>query len=233
MSEIYFVRHGQASLLAKNYDQLSDQGWQQARWLGEYFRERGISFDRVIVGDMRRHRETLQGLSETMGQTWEADVDARFNEFTFRPVMALYQRLNNPEAEPPKTAQQFFGMLREVMEAWIAGELDEALREQDQARGVKTESWMEFNQRVVAGLDELRENTRRERVLIVSSGGPKSLTMKHAMGLSDDATIELMLQIRNTSVSRFLSSEQRLSLRAFNSLAHMERADRHHAITMV
>lgn len=124
-------------------------------------------------------------------------------------------------------------MLREVMEAWIAGELDEALREQDQARGVKTESWMEFNQRVVAGLDELRENTRRERVLIVSSGGPKSLTMKHAMGLSDDATIELMLQIRNTSVSRFLSSEQRLSLRAFNSLAHMERADRHHAITMV
>ena len=108
MSEIYFVRHGQAFLLAKNYDQLSDQGWQQARWLGEYFRERGISFDRVIVGDMRRHRETLQGLSETMGQTWEADVDARFNEFTFRPVMALYQRLNNPEAEPPKTAQQFF-----------------------------------------------------------------------------------------------------------------------------
>ena len=30
MSEIYFVRHGQASLGARNYDQLSPLGWEQA-----------------------------------------------------------------------------------------------------------------------------------------------------------------------------------------------------------
>ncbi|HAD08992.1 MAG TPA: histidine phosphatase, partial [Porticoccaceae bacterium] len=59
MSEIYFVRHGQASLGAKNYDKLSDLGWQQARWLGEHFRDQDLNFDRIVVGDMRRHRETL------------------------------------------------------------------------------------------------------------------------------------------------------------------------------
>lgn len=233
MNEIYFVRHGQASLLAKNYDQLSDRGWQQARWLGEYFRERGLTFDRVIVGDMQRHRETLQGLSEVLGQAKLTQTDARFNEFTFRPVMALYQKINDPGAEPPQTAQQFFGMLREVMEAWISGELDEVLAQHDRTRGVKTESWEQFNQRVVNGLEELRTTAKNERVLIVSSGGPKSLAMKHIMGLSDDATIELMLQIRNTSVSRFLNGEHRLSLREFNNLAHLERSDRRHAITMV
>ena len=233
MSEIYFVRHGQASLLAKNYDQLSDLGWQQARWLGEYFRERELSFDRIIVGDMRRHRETLQGLSEGMGISWESQVDPRFNEFTFRPVMRLYQQCSNPEAEAPTTAEEFFGMLREVMEAWITGELDEILRCHDEEKNSITESWEQFNQRVVAGLNEVQQGPQGERVLIVSSGGPKSLAMKHVMGLSNDATIELMLQIRNTSVTRFLSSAERMSLRAFNGLAHMERTDRRHAITMV
>jgi hypothetical protein len=53
------------------------------------------------------------------------------------------------------------------------------------------------------------------------------------MGLSDAAAIDLMLQIRNTSTTRFLSDGDRLSLHAFNALAHMERPDRAHAITMV
>ena len=147
--------------------------------------------------------------------------------------MRLYQQCNNPEAEAPKTAEEFFGMLREVMEAWIAGELDEILRRHDEEKNSSTESWEQFNQRVVAGLNEIQQGPRGERVLIVSSGGPKSLAMKHVMGLSNDATIELMLQIRNTSVTRFLSSAERMSLRAFNGLAHMERTDRRHAITMV
>ncbi len=233
MSEIYFVRHGQASLGAKNYDQLSDLGWEQARWLGQHLRERDLSFDRVIVGDMRRHKETLQGIGEGMSIDYEPVVDPRFNEFTFRPVMGLYQQLNKPGADEPKTAREFMGILREVMEAWIVGELDEELQKYDQTKGVTTESWEQFNQRVVAGLDEARPESSGERVLIVSSGGPKSLAMKHVMGLSNDATIELMLQIRNTSVTRFLSNTERLTLRAFNGLGHMERTDRQHAITMV
>ena len=34
----------------------------EARWLGEHYRARGLDFDRVIVGDMQRHKETLQGI---------------------------------------------------------------------------------------------------------------------------------------------------------------------------
>ncbi len=233
MSEIYFVRHGQASLGAKNYDKLSELGWQQARWLGEHFCERELSFDRVIVGDMRRHRETMEAIGTGMKADFKAQTDPRFNEFTFRPVMRIYQQSVNPDAPEPKTAREFFGMLRVVMEAWIGGELDAALNEFDQANSTQTESWQMFNQRVVAALSDAGGGDRNEKVLVVSSGGPKSLAMKHAMGLSDDATIELMMQIRNTSTTRFLSAEERMSLRAFNVLSHMERPDRRHAITMV
>lgn len=233
MSEIYFVRHAQASLGAKNYDKLSELGWQQARWLGEYYREQGLTFDRVMVGDMRRHKETLQGIVEGLGANLEPKVDARLNEFKFFPVLSLYQKIYQPEAPPLKTAREFFVMLRTVMEAWIAGELDEALRQQDKEQGTVTESWAQFNQRVIDALTEARGTEAKEKTLIVSSGGPKSLAMSHVLGLSDDATIELMMQIRNTSSTQFLSAPERMSLKAFNVLSHMERPDRHHAITMV
>lgn len=233
MSEIYFVRHGQASLGAKNYDKLSELGWQQARWLGEHYQRRGLSFDRVITGDMVRHKETLAGIAEGMGTSLPSTVDAGFNEFTFRPVMGIYARRENPDAGVPHTARAFFGILRQTMRAWIDGELDDELRSYDQKRDTRTESWLEFNARVTHSLHQARQGSSGERVLIVSSGGPKSLAMKQIMGLSDDATIELMMQIRNTSTTRFTYNPQRISLTAFNHLTHLEAPDREHAITMV
>ena len=232
MSEIYIVRHGQASLGAKNYDKLSRLGWDQTRWLGEYYQHRGLKFDRVIVGDMRRHKETLQGISEGMEVELTPRIDPRFNEFTFFPVLRLYQAVYQPDAPPMTTAREFFAVLRTVMAAWIAGDLDEALREYDTEQGTVTESWDQFNQRVVEALTEARAGDHSEKTLIVSSGGPKSLAMRHVLGLSNDATIELMMQIRNTSTTQFLSAPERMSLKAFNVLAHMERPDRSHAITM-
>ncbi len=46
MALLFLVRHGQASFGQAHYDQLSDQGRQQARWLGEYFAGRGLKFKR-------------------------------------------------------------------------------------------------------------------------------------------------------------------------------------------
>jgi len=57
MAELYLVRHGQASFGADNYDQLSLLGKQQGQLLGEYFAERKIVFDHVLVGTMNRPRQ--------------------------------------------------------------------------------------------------------------------------------------------------------------------------------
>ena len=233
MSEIYFVRHGQASLGAKDYDQLSDLGQQQARWLGEHYRQRNLQFDRVITGDMRRHKQTLAGIEEGLGQKFESSIDPGFNEFHFRPIMAMYARREDPSAEVPRTARQFFGILRGTMRAWIDGELDAEIAQYDAKKGGKTETWLDFNQRVSRALEEAQKGPRGERVLVVSSGGPKALSMKSVMGLDDDAAIELMMQIRNTSTTRFNYNAERISLAAFNLLPHLEQGDRHDSITIV
>jgi broad specificity phosphatase PhoE len=62
MSEVYFVRHGQASFGSDNYDQLSEKGHLQARLLGEYFASQQMQFDHILTGDMVRHRETAEGI---------------------------------------------------------------------------------------------------------------------------------------------------------------------------
>ncbi|HEX5612745.1 MAG TPA: phosphoglycerate mutase family protein, partial [Burkholderiales bacterium] len=49
MAELYLVRHAQASFGTEDYDRLSELGRRQARWLGEYFAERGMRFDRVVT----------------------------------------------------------------------------------------------------------------------------------------------------------------------------------------
>ena len=145
-------------------------------------------------------------------------------------MLRTYCRRHRPDAEEPRTAVEFFGILREVMSAWIAGDLDADLAE---TAGRPVERWTDFNQRVVDGLLEIqRTGDARERVLIVSSGGPKSLVVKHVMQLTDAAAVELMMQVRNTATTRFLRDGDRLALQAFNGLAHMERPDREHAITL-
>ena len=62
MGTLYLVRHGQASFGADDYDQLSARGQQQSERLGAYWRERGLRFDAVLCGTLRRHGQTLAGI---------------------------------------------------------------------------------------------------------------------------------------------------------------------------
>ncbi len=229
MSEIYFVRHGQASLGAVDYDQLSPLGWQQAGWLGDYFRERGLHFDKVISGDLRRHRETLAGIGEAMGVSWKPRIETGFNEFSFRPLMKIYGQFSGGDSTISLHPQTFFQQLRATLEAWMNGSLDAAVA----GAGTVHETWQQFEQRVSTALGAIQQSSRGERILVVSSGGPTGLALKRVLGLSDQTAVELMLQVRNTSVTRFYCDRARITLAAFNQLSHLDAPDRRHALTLV
>ena len=64
MGNLYVVRHGQASFGADDYDQLSALGQKQSVRLGEYWRERGMTFEAVITGSLKRHRQTWEGIQQ-------------------------------------------------------------------------------------------------------------------------------------------------------------------------
>jgi broad specificity phosphatase PhoE len=66
MALLFLVRHAQASFGTHDYDRLSDQGRQQSRWLGEYFKERGVVFSRVVTGTLKRQRDTATELLNNM-----------------------------------------------------------------------------------------------------------------------------------------------------------------------
>ena len=86
MSQLFLVRHGQASFGAVNYDQLSTQGYQQARWLGEHFADMGIRFSQVVAGDLARQQQTAQEILAAAGQSVSIRTDSGFNEFDFHTL---------------------------------------------------------------------------------------------------------------------------------------------------
>ena len=108
MGQLYLVRHGQASFGADDYDQLSDLGQRQSRRLGEYFRAKGLVFDAVIMGSLKRHAQTWQGIRDGIGGTPEPLVWPGLNEYDSEAVIhAIHPTpLDKPDT-PENTASTF------------------------------------------------------------------------------------------------------------------------------
>lgn len=220
MSELYLVRHAQASFGADDYDHLSTLGIEQSRLLGRYFSGRQTRFDYLIAGQMQRHIETLDGVCE--GSALSDSAAYRFhhglNEYDFDGMVDSYRRLYPDDdlvraaRSHPAGKKEFYRLLRRVLSAWCENRLDAPI-----------EAWTEFRQRVldartmVHGLAE--ENNR---ILIVSSGGAISLFIGSVLDLSPEKTFDLNMQIHNTSVSRFYFNHHKMSLASFNELPHLD-----------
>lgn len=120
MTEIYLVRHGQASFGQDNYDVLSELGQQQARWLGEWIAQQPVEFDAIYSGTLERQRHTLEYISAGIASARRTQM-AEFDEFDFtRLIQAFLQQ--NPEhnvAEP--TPRFWFKTLRKSMAGLVSG----------------------------------------------------------------------------------------------------------------
>ena len=92
MSEIIFVRHGQASFGEEDYDKLSQNGHRQAYLLGLKLKELSFKFDKVICGGMTRHRETLEELQKSVNLS-NIIIDQRLNELNYQQLEVSYCKL--------------------------------------------------------------------------------------------------------------------------------------------
>ncbi|WP_208352210.1 histidine phosphatase family protein [Pseudaestuariivita rosea] len=219
MVEITLVRHGQAQTGAKDedsYDHLSDLGWQQARWLGEHFSVNQHHFDHMICGTLRRHISTAEAMNEHLGL--EVRQDARLNEWDY---FGLAKSLEETHALPfPTDRESFIAHVPQVLTAWKAGQLASHL-----------ETFDEFEGRTKAIID-LAEQLGG-RVLFVTSGGFIGMAMRILLQLEIKSYANVLLQIHNTSVHRYVKAGDNLVLDAFNAIPHLERADRAHARTHI
>ncbi len=232
MSELYLIRHAQASFGSDNYDQLSALGADQSRWLGEYFAGQGLTFDHLVVGGMQRHRQTMDGILAGMREgigTVSTDyrVHPGLNEYNFKKLVAGFGRafpedeLYRQILQQPTDKSAYYRLLRRVLSAWH----DDKIPEQE-------ETWRQFNDRVAAAASLIRSLAEPgNRVLAVSSGGAISAFIGHVLTLSPEKVFDLNLQIKNTSISRFFFNRDKLNLYGFNAIPHLETDSRSQYIT--
>lgn len=212
MGTLYLVRHGQASFGADDYDHLSELGRRQSVRLGEYFGERGIHFDGLIAGTLRRHKQTLEGILQGMNRAGDHLSWEGLNEYDSEALIATVHEGKLEKPTSPELYRHHFRLLRDAMARWMAGSTS--------PRGMPT--YPQFVEGVSSALDHVRANHYGQNVLVVTSGGPISTAVGHVLGTPPETTIELNLRIRNTAITEFAFTPKRHMLVMFNGIPHLD-----------
>ena len=133
------------------------------------------------------------------------------NEYDSHAVIAT---VHSGKLEKPTTPEQYrhhFRLLKDGLTQWMNGVVS--------PQGMP--SYSDFVRGVTSALDHVRK-THEGKVLLVSSGGPISTAVGHILGCSPEATIELNLRIRNSSVTEFAFTPKRHMLVTYNTLPHLD-----------
>ena len=112
MGTLYLVRHGQASFGADDYDQLSALGRRQSVRLGEYLRGKGLTFDAVLTGTLRRHAQTWDGIAEGAALDLKPVLWPGLNEYDSHAVIAAVHPLPLEKPDSPELYRHHFRLLR-------------------------------------------------------------------------------------------------------------------------
>jgi len=94
--EIYLVRHGLSEANEKMILQgqidfpLSHEGRRQARYLGLYFKSRGIRFDRAVTSNLSRAKETAMLILEQQEKPPLLEEDENFREIDIGSLQGFH-----------------------------------------------------------------------------------------------------------------------------------------------
>ncbi len=221
MSGIWLLRHGQASLGAADYDQLSDLGFRQAARAGAALAERGVPVDRLVTGSMRRHRQTAAAFLEALGGGLEPEVDEGWNEYdhiavllAHRPDFADNARMAAELDRDGDPAATFARIFFEAVARWVAGAHDDEY----------AESFRGFRARVDDALARLEASLEQgQRVVVCTSGGVIASACARLLGVPDGNVFRLVRALCNASLSRLTPTSDGLRLVTFNETVHLER----------
>lgn len=220
MRVVYLVRHGQASFGKKDYDALSDLGHEQSRVLGRELAAREIRPDLIVRGELRRHRETAEGILEGLDLHVPIDVDPGWDEFDFQHVVEVHKPLYRSRAlmaadlvrtGHPKAA--FQTVFEEATQRWIGGGFD----------GDYAESFPAFTGRVEGALERVAQRApEKGTVVVVSSGGPIGLAASLILTGTPSLWAPLNRVAVNTGVTKVINGRSGLNLSSYNSHSHVE-----------
>ncbi|MGH8498948.1 MAG: histidine phosphatase family protein, partial [Methylococcales bacterium] len=217
---LLMVRHGQASFGKANYDELSERGHFQAYQLGLWLADHQHQFSHVRIGNMHRHKQTLDGIAKAYKERGlvlpENDVDADLNEFDHGSVFSAFMQ-QHAETDIVKAAaggetRATGAMVYAALLAWANNSLGEL-----------PETWEAFGARARQAAARLHDVAEGE-TLVVSSGGLISRIAQAAMEVPDHRAIDLNISLRNSALSEFHARDHQWRLGMWNALPHLHRA---------
>ena len=225
MSELYMIRHGQASFGEKNYDRLSATGVAQAEIVARHWVAISKKIDVIYVGSMKRQIDTAGALISAYRvrrmSVPEIISEEAFDEYDSESV--LKSQIPGMIEENPSTAEKlphllsdkkvFHQIFHEAMNRWVSGVCD--------VPGGLT--WIDFKARVQGGIHGIMQAQGAQKTLAVfTSGGPISVVVQKALGLTDKMAMATSWQIMNASITRFKYNDQGIALAGFNDITHLE-----------
>jgi broad specificity phosphatase PhoE len=211
MGVLLLVRHGQASLGAAEYDQLSELGVRQAEILGARLAGTDLPVDRVACGTLARQRDTAWPVLAALRREASGLVtDGRLDEYDHVGVMAQH----TPEitfagsTADGESGRRLQSALEEAIGRWMSGGDGYA------------ESHDAFVSRAVGAVGDL--TAAPGNTIAVTSGGVIAAACVQALGLPAGRWPALARLIVNSSITKMVSGASGTHLVTFNDHAHLE-----------
>ena len=199
---------------------MSKKGVKQSIALGKKLLKNSISFDRTIIGPLKRHQQTFDGINK--GYEGNLNNPIIIDEFAENQLMEIAQHFIPKMLNTDKNIKEIFNAVpfwkrkRKFLEyfniiakKWINNELD--LSEKG------FESYDIFRDRVrvakskVSSLMSTNKNT-----MVVSSGGAITGVYAECHPLTNDEIMKLNFKIKNASISLFKKENDTFTLETFN-----------------
>jgi broad specificity phosphatase PhoE len=233
LSNVYFIRHGQAGTRAA-YDSLSDLGKRQARLLGGYLVSQGVEFAAAYAGGLARQQQTAAEVAAAYAEAGlafpELTVDAGWDEFDFHhvyneiaPLMCEddeefrrehEEMVSEASASAGDHAADVHRRWRpsdtKVMDAWVAGRYPYA-----------GESWEQFIDHVAACRLERTDAQPRQNVAVFTSAVPTAIWTARALEASNVHIPRLAAVLLNTAYTVLQMREGETLLLTFNAVPHL------------
>jgi broad specificity phosphatase PhoE len=233
LSNVYFIRHGQAGT-RDSYDSLSELGRRQAHLLGEYLVAQGIEFAAAYAGGLLRQQQTAAGVAAPYAEAGlafpELSVDAGWDEFDFHHVYReiapliceddeeFRREFEEVAAEVSASAEDHMAEVHrrwrasdtKVVDAWVGGRYPYA-----------GESWEQFVARVSACRLKGTDAQPRENVAVFTSAVPTAIWTARALEASGGHIPRLAAVLLNTSYTVLQLRAEETLLLTFNAVPHL------------
>lgn len=225
MSMIFLIRHGQASFGHDNYDKLSPTGIRQAKILAGHLFQTNFRPDAAYSGDMARQTATAEEVISRYRSNCQdfpvLEIMKEFNEYDTTSIVASmfpamveeFPGLNDDLPRMFTSRESFKRIFEGAMLRWVTGKFETG----------GFETWEGLKARVSGALSAImKKHGKGKTIAVFTSGGAIAASLSHVLGVPGDHAMRLNWQIMNTSITRYMYDEQRITLAGFNSISHLE-----------